>query len=352
MSDRDNINSIVEIIKGYRENEISPIDYDHVDKWVTQFDPSSRSTILREMKHILENHYLSKERTYNLLKNILKKQEIFGNIEESYQELQFIMVDQNGSSQNALLSLMSEILEKEYELSLEDFGENAQRYIYIDDCVYSGNTAYYDLEDWVKDNGDGKELHLVFLAAYSRGFHQLKKRLNKFAENNNIDIEIHGWSCKHYQNFVSNYSRYDCCWPYLEEEYEEDSDIKDFTTKLEEENSNFPPRLYRDVLTLEERLFTSAEGRKVVEREFLKAGAYITKLPKEAHKSMKPLGYEFFGSLGFGSMFITYRNIANNCPLALWWGDTSMPESHPFSKWHPLLPRRINEEKFSLNWFE
>ena len=61
------------------------------------------------------------------------------------------------------------------------------------------------------------------------------------------------------------------------------------------------------------------------------------------------MGYEFLESLGFGSVFITYRNIANNCPLALWWGDTSFPPSHPFSKWYPLFPRKVNESSGITN---
>lgn len=59
---------------------------------------------------------------------------------------------------------------------------------------------------------------------------------------------------------------------------------------------------------------------------------------------ISPIDYDFFDSLGFGAMFITYRNIANNCPLALWWGAPNSPEDHPFSKWYPLFPRKSNEE--------
>ena len=58
---------------------------------------------------------------------------------------------------------------------------------------------------------------------------------------------------------------------------------------------------------------------------------------------MRPMGYEYLESLGFGSVFITYRNIANNCPLVLWWGDTTYSPNHPFSSWYPLFPRKVNK---------
>src|SRR5450755_4549701 len=54
------------------------------------------------------------------------------------------------------------------------------------------------------------------------------------------------------------------------------------------------------------------------------------------------LGFMKLISLGFGTFFVTYRNISNNCPLVLWWGDPSYPSTHPLGKWYPLFPRRTN----------
>ena len=39
-------------------------------------------------------------------------------------------------------------------------------------------------------------------------------------------------------------------------------------------------------------------------------------------------------------MFITYRNIANSCPLALWYGDEAYRPPHPLGRWYPLFPRK------------
>jgi hypothetical protein len=56
---------------------------------------------------------------------------------------------------------------------------------------------------------------------------------------------------------------------------------------------------------------------------------------------MRPLGYDYLKSLGFGAILVTYRNIANNCPLALWWGDPN--KAYPLNAWYPLFPRIVNE---------
>lgn len=52
------------------------------------------------------------------------------------------------------------------------------------------------------------------------------------------------------------------------------------------------------------------------------------------------MGYDYQHTLGFGSYFVSYRNIANNCPVVLWWGDL---EGHSgINNWYPLFPRKAN----------
>jgi len=81
----------------------------------------------------------------------------------------------------------------------------------------------------------------------------------------------------------------------------------------------------------------------------LRKGAYIVSLPQSPDPTMRPMGYQVFDSLGFGALVFTYRNIANNCPLVLWWGNPEMPAGHPFSRWYPLFPRRTYEEAHGVS---
>lgn len=105
-------------------------------------------------------------------------------------------------------------------------------------------------------------------------------------------------------------------------------------------NRSLPPLFRPENMPTQDSIFSSPTSRKVIEDAFLKAGAYIVSLPKSPNTSMRPLGYDYLESLGFGAILITYRNIANNCPLALWWGDPD--KAHPLNAWYPLFPRTVN----------
>ena len=87
------------------------------------------------------------------------------------------------------------------------------------------------------------------------------------------------------------------------------------------------------------KIFASEEDRQILERSLLWAGQKIVGLSSHPSPRLKPLGYSRFAP-GFGSLFVTYRNCSNNCPLALWWGDPAYPTSHPLGNWYPLVQRK------------
>ncbi|HLL80615.1 MAG TPA: hypothetical protein VKT25_14000 [Ktedonobacteraceae bacterium] len=91
-----------------------------------------------------------------------------------------------------------------------------------------------------------------------------------------------------------------------------------------------------------ETLFSSSEARRVVEQAFLKKGLAIAMAGQSRAESLRPLGFEKFNTLGFGTFFTTFQNAANNCPLVLWWGNPALPATHPVGMWYPLLPRKTN----------
>jgi hypothetical protein len=79
-------------------------------------------------------------------------------------------------------------------------------------------------------------------------------------------------------------------------------------------------------------IFTSDTSRILLEQEFLKAGVIVREQCPYLNSYMRPLGCSLMKTTGFGSMMVTYRNCANNTPLALWAGDP----------WYPLFPRKTN----------
>ena len=92
------------------------------------------------------------------------------------------------------------------------------------------------------------------------------------------------------------------------------------------------------------KVFKTNEGRQVLENELVIAGIKINSFSSTASKVLKPLGYSPFINFGFGAVMTTYRNCPNNCPLAFWWGSPKAKSSHPFSKWYPLLARKVYSE--------
>jgi len=107
----------------------------------------------------------------------------------------------------------------------------------------------------------------------------------------------------------------------------DDADLKAYMA--DERKFPFKPRAPGG--TLENPIFSSEQGRQVIEREFLLAGMRIRGFSQNPSRALRPLGFSPFG-LGFGSMIVTYRNCPNNSPLALWAGDP----------WYALLPRAVN----------
>lgn len=339
--------SIANTIRDYRQGEISPITPDHVDKWVCQFDKEEQLIILYEMSHLLSKYYLTKDKTKQFLSAILNYEKIFGDDPSStLTKSQFLNIQRKGSSQKDLLNLLESINPNinVCQININHNINNAINYIYLDDCLLSGNTVFRDMEKFLNINSiSNTNIHLIFLGFYSQGYnYYINQKLIRLTREKNISVKL--WYLFKFENNDRNISEYDCLWS---KEVTNDNYVNQFANLVSNnaQQKGWNPRLFRpDHIPSKETLFSSPQNRDIVEKAFLKKGAYICSLPQNRHKSMRPMGYEYLESLGFGSIFITYRNIANNCPLVLWWGDPSYSSSHPFSKWYPLFPRKVNEQ--------
>ncbi|MGI0480691.1 hypothetical protein ACN4EE_07865 [Geminocystis sp. CENA526] len=337
--------SIANTIKDYRQGEISPITPDHVDKWVSQFEKEDQLIILYEINNLLSKYYFSKSKTVSFLKAIFKRQDIFGeNPSSTIPCTNFLNIQRKGSSQKDLIKLASNVAYNEYGTIINENISSPIGFIYLDDCIFSGNTVVHDLESLLSQNKlSNCQIYFVFLACHSSGIKYMFKRLQTVAKKKNIDLPHYFYSVE-FENNDLNSDKYDCLWS---KEVTNDNYVFNFVNLVSNnaQQKGWNPRLFRpDHVPSQETLFSSPQNRDIVEKAFLKKGAYICSLPKNRQKSMRPMGYEYLESLGFGSIFITYRNIANNCPLVLWWGDPSYSSSHPFSQWYPLFPRKVNEQ--------
>ena len=351
MSNRtDLINQIACQIRTYRVGELDyRLDECHVERWVSQFDKDEQDVVLQETSALLSQCYFSHGRVKQFLFDIIECSELWGggDLIDEIESTQFLNIQRKGSSQAHLLDLLNDILVENYIFELPTTpSPKTTHYIYLDDCLFSGNTLHRDLEKWIDSAENNTRLDIIFLATHSAGQYYLKHNiLPKLCDPKGIDYHI--WSLKQYNNFSNDWFNYDCLWP----KEITTIHISSFIEKLKEQAAanKWPTRLFRDK-NFNSSLYTSNETREVFEKALLKAGAYIYSCCSEPNSSMKPMGYDFFNSLGFGAFFATYKNISNNSPLAFWWGDPSVGDYHPFSKWYPLLPRKVNKNNDGFTW--
>jgi hypothetical protein len=339
------LHSIATIIADYRQGEIPAIDANHVDRWVRQFgefgfNDEAHVIILNEMERILNTYYISYKKAQAFIRKALTSQNLFGaNPAEAIINFQFLQIQTRGSSQNDLLSLCDSILQTMYDIGIKDCGRNPIAYIYFDDCLYSGNRVRRDITAWLPNAVIGSTLHIIFFGHHTEGFNYSKRIIEQEAQSRNISVRF--WKWHEFHNSRWNPSRFDCFWAQeLSGDELVDQYIQTVNKRRQNLNRSLPPLFRPNNMPIQDSIFSSPTAREVIESAFLKVGAYIVSLPKSPNTSMKPLGYDYLETLGFGAILITYRNIANNCPLALWWGDPD--KAYPLNAWYPLFPRTVN----------
>jgi hypothetical protein len=342
------LQSIATIVADYRQGEIPPIDSNHVDKWVRQFDQfgfgdQDQIIILGEMQRILKSYYISRIVAKVFLARVLVSQKLFGSEPTTIiRQIKFLQIQTKGNSQNDLLNICEEIFQSVYEVKLNNCGQSPVSYIYLDDCLYSGNRVLHDIEKWISNAVTGTTLYLVFFALHTSGREYVEKKIMAQATQQRINVKFLAKYIFHNSRWKP--SQFDCFWSRSTSGYQlVDQYVQAVSDRRQSLNYRTPPLFRPNDMPTQDNIFSSPSAREVIELAFLKAGAYIVSLPKSPNTSMRPLGYEYLESLGLGAIFVTYRNIANNCPLALWWGDANNTnKEHPFYHWYPLFPRIVN----------
>lgn len=335
--------SIAQTMADYRLGEIPPMTPSHVERWVSQFDSNQQEAIILEIDGLLKQNFLSRQRARYLIRAMLRNEAIFGSDPKSMlPHIHFLRLQRRGGSQAELLQLVDEALQEMFGWNINSCGTQPTTYIYIDDCVFTGNRVREDFAEWFSNDVRGKRLFLVFFAVHESGLQYALNYLLPKA--NQFQVSVKRMFDVIYLNETKRSRSFDCYWPRRCEsnQYVQTyiDGVIDYSTKR-----GVVPRLFRPSLVpTQGRGFVSEESRSVLECALLRAGSFIVSLAKNPDPLMRPLGYERLNSLGFGSTFIMFRNISNTSPLALWYGDPKMPPTHPFGKWYPLFPRRSNEE--------
>ncbi|WP_428542875.1 phosphoribosyltransferase-like protein [Profundibacter sp.] len=342
----DLLASIAATTADYREGDLAAPTPDHVDRWVRQFDEDVQIPILREMNHVVKQTYFSKEWVSGFFANQIKHDKLTGSNPASFwKSAHFLDIQQNGNSQSEIGQLFGKALLDQLGLEIESCGNAGGAYIYLDDVIFTGGRVKNDLTAWIRDEAPAKAVvHILVIATHRLGEWQCTESLKKVATEVGKKVNIHVWAAARFENRKAYRNRSDVLWPATV------TDDPALAAYLEQQG-RFPLESRQPGGEPDLNIFSSEDGRQLLEREFLMAGVNIRGFCQNPNAIMRPLGFSGFG-VGFGSTIVTYRNCPNNAPLALWWGDPDAPTNHPFSRWYPLFQRKTYEREVDFDDFD
>lgn len=334
---------IATTIAGYRQGEISPPTVEHVDRWVSQFeqfgaDARVQTEILREMDHLLRQLYFSKEVVVELLSDLLTATDLTGSDPPSFwRSVNFLRLQIQGSSQDDMLEIFDSLLQSRFGFQTADCGTTNGPYLYLDDWLFTGNRIRGDLTRWLHyEAPDGGEVYVIVIGSHNSGQWYAKREVDRAATPKNI--RVHWWQFLGVEDRKAYINQSEVLRP---TSLPHDPLVQAYAQELA--RAGYPPVLRKAGIGPGSRVFSAEARRHILEQTFLRAGVYIRAQCQNPSRIIRPLGFMALETLGFGALSIMYRNCANNCPLALWWGDPLAHPTHPLSKWYPLFPRKVNE---------
>jgi hypothetical protein len=329
MSEREALlDSIAKTIQDYRNGILPKPITDHIDRWVRQFDADVQVPILREVNHVLQRTYFSKQQMMDFLSNLIHAADLAGNDPQGFwRSVNFLDIQGGGNSQRDMLVLFSEVLMQEFGFGIEACGQRDDVFIYLDDCIFTGNRVRYDLEEWIRNDAPAKaKVHVICIALHRGGHYYANQKIQEAILETGKNIVITWRRAIELEDRKAYTDRSDMLRPTF---IPDDMAVQDYVKSLQHE-----PVLRHAGNPGSAGLFSSDEAKILLEQEFLKTGVRIRQMCPKLKVTHRPLGYMKLETLGFGSLIVTYRNCPNNAPLAFWVDDP----------WYPLFPRITNTQ--------
>lgn len=326
MAERELIVQLLAIIGDYRKGAIRPFDEAHIEKWIKQFDPEVRETILSELIYTFGKTYSSRGSVYETFQSLFDLKDLHnGDPAGFWGSVSFLDIQKGGNSQHEFVRLVAEIYNKLAGKSLAINDNNAKAFFYIDDGLFSGSRATQDILAWLEyDAPRDATLYMAIINVYALGQWKLGEDIKSALAAKDIKI-----------SWVTSVIAED------RKKYMFNSDVLRPTSIPNEpkvlsyvEKMKYAPVLRMAGGNAKNSYFSSEKGRDLLEQQFLIKGAHIRTVCPNLKIPHRPLGFSSLETLGFGSMNVTYRNCPNNAPLALWAGDP----------WYPLFPRSTNAD--------
>jgi hypothetical protein len=323
--------TVATTIQTYRQGELPQPTPAHVDRWVSQFTAADQLPFLHEFSHVLKQTFLTEQTVRNFLSNLVKNEALAGKDYKAFwKRANFLRIQQAGQSQKEMVKLFSETLQQQCGLKLADCGAENGDFIYLDDVLFTGGRVATDLQAWISAKAPAKAVvHVILMAFHTSGHYYIaSNRLRKAIAASGKKIEIKFWRLLELENQKIRKDSSSVLWPAA---IPADTNVKAYV----DSEKKYPLILRTAGGAL--GMFSSEAGRQLLEREFLIAGVKIRSMTQSPKDFIRPLGFGNFG-VGFGALIATYRNCPNNCPLAIWWGDSEATSGA--LNWFPLMPRK------------
>lgn len=343
-------NEVYNIIKDYQCDLSNPkfkLSPNHVEKWANQFGEDS-SFVLKEMLHLLPEIYISKSKATDLLRTRLlefQKYYKYKTMNEFIMNTHFINVQKPEKSQNEILSIVDSILQNEFLIDYKEYCTHKKKhFIYFDDLLATGGTIFRDLKNWLDEDIEGvnnatailgkeKTLAISLFCYHSLGFNNLEWQLMKHTKDEIKKILLFGVDYIIENDlktkFLAEQQRLNCAYPIDEQS----KIVIDYFNSISSTSNNVPAFRSKN-LPKTETFFSNAENRIKLENLFLEKGVELLNKVKSKTPDprKRPLGDTVRGhkTLGTGTLFFTWRNISNTCPLVFWW-------DVPSHNWIPLF---------------
>lgn len=321
MSRQQLIAELASIGADYRPRPLSPYI---VERWINQFPSQWRDRILAEMAHVLRRTYFSRAYIEAFLRSVATNKGL-SDPKAFWKGMNFLKLQTVGNSQNDLLAVFDRIITDLYGVSISECGQSDNRFLYLDDALFSGNRIKKDIAAWVRTVAPkNAQVDVVALARHTQGSFFADSYIASAAKEAGKNIAV---------RFPARF---------IIEDRKSRTDVSDVLrpTSL----GSYPTvQEYAETLGTDLKLrnppsvggqgfFSSEDARSVLEQQLLVAGVEVRQMCPLLPKHMRPLGCTVQYMLGFGSTIVTYRNCPNNAPLAFWAGDP----------WFPLFPRETN----------
>jgi hypothetical protein len=333
------LEQIATTIADYREGEIQKPDAAHVLRWVKQFEAAVREPILQEMSHVLQRTYVSKASFRKFLGSVASGKKLCGESPDAFWKTTNILkIQLGGRSQREILRLFGEVLEERFGIKLAQCGSATGPFIYLDDAVFSGARVIQDLSPWIKDKSPPKAtVHVIVAAYHAYGQYYADKKLQEVAVAAGKQIEINWWCSLRLEDTKYRIISSDVLRP---KTIPDKADVQAYAKMLAD--AGYPAVFRTGSSVGGKAIFSSDDGRNLLEQNFLIEGVRIKKICPNLHEVVRPLGFHGLKTFGFGSTLVTFRNCPNNCPLVFWVD----------SPWYPLFPRKTNTKSSIESFME